>query len=494
MIRELFASRLEINLGFQNRILAEELQKEITQDQRVLTTTLKTSENTDAESLLISLRTLNEKVLAVKKRDQAGVRVAPPDYNFSANRVRHTNSLSEMQYAFASDNEFKNPVLILTREFNGSVVDVYVDIQPIFDFHRFADDHLLATRIGLLSPDRNPITFPIDPPYLENLSRPSQAFSDLCSEAFEQCDGDECSAINRHFLVDRSSFESSLMSNSTQAFPELGICTTAQLRLNETVIAPNNEQSLYFIIVGIVLVLTSLLASRSFERSITLPLEKLNNNVSAMKQGKELKSLELRYNDEIGELAKSFNELVISLNEARKNVEKKFVERTSELNREKEKVEVIIQSMKDGLLFASPDGSIQLFNASARKITGYDFSEAIGKNHKDIFMIFNEKNMKQAISLFEIPKKSSDDSMKVLLKTKEGNYKAIQFSIAAVEHNTVQLGYVVIFQDIDAERQVQLMKQNFASIASHQLKTPMAAVKWLLEMVLKKRVVWLKSR
>lgn len=483
-VRELFVSRLELNLNYQNRILAEELQKEIAEDQRILSNILKDAESLDAKSLLVSLKGLNDNVLAVKVSDGREAVETPAGYNFSEVQVRKTNRTPGMQYSFGSDSEFRNPVLILMRQHSDSRVEVHIDIDPVFDLHQFADEHLLATRIGLLSPDQKPITFPVDPPYFENLSRPSDAFSNLCSEAFDQCNGGVCPVLNKRFLVDRSSFESSLMSNSTQAFPDLGICSTAQLRLNETVITPSNEQSIYFIIVGIVFILTSLLASRSFERSITLPIEKLNKNVSAMKQGEEMKSLELRYNDEIGELAKSFNGLVVSLNDARKNVEKKVIERTRELDAEKGKVEVIIQNMNDGLLFISPEGKIQLFNTSAQSITGYTFSEAIGEEHKKIFQIFDEKNMKKEIDPMNMTEESRYDLLKVQLKNKKGEYKAIQYSISAVEYEEIQIGYVVTFQDIEEERQVQLMKQNFASIASHQLKTPMAAVKWLLEMVL----------
>jgi len=65
-----------------------------------------------------------------------------------------------------------------------------------------------------------------------------------------------------------------------------------------------------------------------------------------------------------------------------------------------------------------------------------------------------------------------------------GKNLTVEASTVPVGVETNRIGTLVIFHDITREKTIERMKTEFVSIAAHQLRTPMSAIKWTVRMIL----------
>lgn len=489
--RSLFMRKLETNLSFQNYVIGQSIDTSLSSNNNILKSVLSRAKNNEgAQEILADIQTVNISIKGIRIETGGKVDEKTAQSPFSLGIKRVSSELSgNALVSMHSDESFENLLFIYSQEESGVLVEMYVDAQPLFEPYGDATAYSQSSRIGLLDMNGGVISFPENGPYNEDLNNPSSILSGLCSDASTQCVGKECKSVHRRFLVDRKSFDSDLIGNATIAVPELNMCITSHLKQNETFTTPLMSEAVVIILIFIVLIITFVIVSASFERSITRPLNILYEGVKRMKAGEMSQKLGQEYDDEVGKVATIFNELVVQLNDAKNNIEKKAIERTEQLNSEREKIEVIVQSMKDGMLFISIDGKIQLFNQAATQISGFLLTEVLNTPYDQYIRIYNENNDNERINLVEKSQEREAIIFKGLLESKDNQLIPIQYSVAPVLYNKKPIGTVVIFQDMAKERELQLLNQNFASIASHQLKTPLGAVKWLFEMILEEKDV-----
>jgi PAS domain S-box-containing protein len=335
-----------------------------------------------------------------------------------------------------------------------------------------------------------------------------------CQAIVGECRDIECTEGLSATLTDYFGFSGVESLGYIQLIPELDACVVSEFPEGSlTVALPRTAQ------IGAVAMFLSLLAvfvfaAYFFARSITRPLKKLEESVNKIKKGQYDVALSVKSNDEISELANAFNVLVKNLKESRQNVNQKINTKTEELEKEKEKlektqkamlnvlqdvnhdkerlsqekekIEVIVESINDGFLFVDLKKHIVIFNKAAETISGFNAVDVIGKDAGTVVKLFNQEGIDPfVLDLEEISKNDGDLFLRnVLLLDAVKNYIPIRLSASVVRHNDEIIGYVLIFQDITKEREIEKMKSNFVSIVSHQLRTPLSASKWLLEMLL----------
>lgn len=159
--------------------------------------------------------------------------------------------------------------------------------------------------------------------------------------------------------------------------------------------------------------------------------------------------------------------------------------------------EAILSSIGDGVVAMSKAGKIMFINKAAEHMLGFSSKESVGASFEEILFMLDEKE--------EVIKKGESSICRVLrcegdLSSTDSNYKEAHYylrkdkikfpvavTVAPILLNKNVIGAVDVFRDITIEKQIDKSKTEFVSLASHQLRTPLSAIKWYAEILFKKK-------
>jgi two-component system, OmpR family, sensor histidine kinase VicK len=169
------------------------------------------------------------------------------------------------------------------------------------------------------------------------------------------------------------------------------------------------------------------------------------------------------------------------------------------LRDEKLKFGIILNAIEDGVVLIDDQHTIQLFNPGAGTIIGWNSEDAIGINWQAVFKFVTEKGeplsdiQDPLVRLFDT-KKSVRDS-KANLLTKSGKIIAISLVISPIlDSSGTVTGAVSVFRDVSEDRQAEHQRAEFISTASHEMRTPVAAIEGYLALALNDKVSTVDAR
>jgi PAS domain S-box-containing protein len=153
---------------------------------------------------------------------------------------------------------------------------------------------------------------------------------------------------------------------------------------------------------------------------------------------------------------------------------------------ELQKFKLAVEFASDHIIITDPQGTVIYANAAATKITGFSKKEIIGKKagSKQLWGGLMDEKFYQSL-WSTIKDKKQTFAGEVTNHRKNGETYIAQTSIAPVLDDNGQVRYFVgIERDITKEKQIEKMKTEFVSYASHQLRTPLGSIRWNMEMLL----------
>jgi len=146
-----------------------------------------------------------------------------------------------------------------------------------------------------------------------------------------------------------------------------------------------------------------------------------------------------------------------------------------ELQEEKAKTKTVFRNFADGLLFLEHN-RISFINDKAKEFFLLANVDYTGKKLSDI-----KRNAHVDALLNAIKNRSQPFSKTVLELTDD---LILNVSVVPIIYKEEVTGKVIIFHDITRERLIEKMKTEFVSVAAHQLRTPLSAVKWIVRMMI----------
>lgn len=160
-----------------------------------------------------------------------------------------------------------------------------------------------------------------------------------------------------------------------------------------------------------------------------------------------------------------------------------FIEQ--ELVDAKAKDDALLASIGDGVIATNNDGIVILVNHATEKILGYKNDELVGKKLYDIVIIEDENGNnvpreKRPIQIALDTRETITNST-YYYKRKDQTKIPISLTVSPIILNGNVIGAVDVFVDITKEKEAEKLRIDFLSLASHQLRTPLSGMKWLIE-------------
>ena len=226
-------------------------------------------------------------------------------------------------------------------------------------------------------------------------------------------------------------------------------------RIDATDIKASLEQTRRSIIISLFIALTlTAFMGYIFAKTITGPILELTSKAKALANGNLNQKASVKSNDEIGQLTVSFN-----------NMAKELHKNINIISNEKNKLEIILHNMSDGVISYDSVGNLMHVNSVAiemLELTEFnmsftDFIKAFDINSGVYIDIKKEQSKKVT---FPVGKK----------------FITAYFTPYYREKYIID-GIVVVLQDITEAKKLDDMRKEFVANVSHELRTPLTTVK-----------------
>lgn len=223
-------------------------------------------------------------------------------------------------------------------------------------------------------------------------------------------------------------------------------------------------------------------------RRITHPLEDLSASLDRVELGGTLPALApLRPNDPsevativhatgrlLDRLQASYTDLSRVLAEREATIEEEIQQRT---RAERERHQLFVLSL-DMLCVAGFDGSFKQLNPAWERALGWTLEELLACPYRELVHPHDLQILERELSELRSHKVTSH--FEVRLQTRNGLYRWLSWGVASLPEQGLLYGVV---RDVDEQKRVERMKDDFISVVSHELRTPLTSIRGSLSLI-----------
>jgi two-component system sensor histidine kinase VicK len=218
----------------------------------------------------------------------------------------------------------------------------------------------------------------------------------------------------------------------------------------------NIEQitKIFLVGIGFALVLTVVLGV-ILANTITKPIKEMTKKIKRMGEGKFDQPVTVIGEDEISQLGKAYNDMLVKLNQALSTNED-----------EKEKLSSILTNLSDGVIATDERGKVILINRRATQMLGMEGESLIGKDIAKL-VDFEKNKLHHDIDATDEGKEPS-----FLVKLTLSPYRRQGENV---------LGSIIVIQDVTEQERLESLRREFVANVSHELRTPLTSMKSYVE-------------
>ncbi len=229
-----------------------------------------------------------------------------------------------------------------------------------------------------------------------------------------------------------------------------------------------NEIRMRVIIASLSILFIALLTGLFQTRKVTKSIEEIAEFSKEVAEGNLKKRLFLKNNDELGQLGKNIIDMADELNA-----------KLIQSEEEKWKIAAIIQNMSDGLILTDTKGRIILSNDAVSKLFGI----SSGIDGKTLMEAFRKAELMELIDMV------AENGHKISREIEIAHPRELHLMVTASpfsSHKTIGelSGVVLTFHDITRLKKLEEVRKDFVANVSHEIKTPITAIKGFAETLL----------
>ncbi len=194
-------------------------------------------------------------------------------------------------------------------------------------------------------------------------------------------------------------------------------------------------------------------------RMTTRPIRELIAAARGIASGELQQKITVDTRDEVGELARSFNEMSLKLGEM-----------VETISRDRTRLGAILDNMADGVIMTDTDGSITMANHAAR-------------------ILFRIRDKGEMTLIEAVRDHEMDDLLKRCIKTRQT--EIVQYE-SGTAHRYIRViavpivrdelkGTLLLIQDLTDLRDLQTTRRELIGNISHEFRTPLAGIKAMVE-------------
>ncbi len=204
-------------------------------------------------------------------------------------------------------------------------------------------------------------------------------------------------------------------------------------------------------------------------RRITRSIDELSAGIKKVSAGNLDHQVQVTTHDEIGNLAKFFNAMILNLKESRQN-----------LINEKDRSEAIIANIPEGIIVTDSENKLILANQKAEQMFNFALAEVQGKF---ILECINNPELLETIKeQLNDPDKIFSKEIQMLKENHKKQFFVLTFSMA---HNKIgqPIGVITVLRDITHDKELEELRESFLRTVSHELRTPLTSIIGFIELL-----------